>query len=74
MKNSFCYGCAMQALAQHLKRNKMSQAALAKTIGVAQPSVWQWLNGESRPSADNLVKISKATGLSIDTLLGVKRA
>ena len=64
----------MQALAQHLKRNKVSQAALAKVLGVAQPSVWAWLSGDSRPSVDNLVKLSKATGLSIDALLGIKRS
>jgi transcriptional regulator with XRE-family HTH domain len=63
----------MQALAQHLKRNKMSQAALAKAIGVAQPSVWGWLSGDTRPSIDNLVKLSKVTGLPIEKLLGTPR-
>lgn len=38
-------------------------------MGVKQPSVWEWLQGHSLPSAKNLKRLSAVTGLSIDSLL-----
>lgn len=48
---------------------QISQAELARRVGVTQPTVWGWLAGDSQPSARTLKKLASATGLSIDALL-----
>lgn len=70
-RNSLYCG-PMEALRQYLDRQKMSQAQFAEQVGVKQPSVWEWLNGDSNPSIDSLKKISEITGISIDKLLADK--
>ena len=59
----------MEKLRAYMVKHEISQAQLAELIGVKQPSVWEWLNGESMPRSDNLRKISEVTGLSVDELL-----
>jgi DNA-binding XRE family transcriptional regulator len=59
----------MLRLKLYLSQKGMTQADLAKQIGVTQPTVWEWLNGHSKPSADRLISLSKLTGLAIDDLL-----
>lgn len=64
----------MKALRRHLKRHGMSQAEFARAMGVSQPTVWYWLNGEKTPTADKLVRIADMTGLTVDALLDRKAA
>ena len=64
----------MKALRRHLKRHRMSQAEFARAMGVSQPTVWYWLNGEKTPTADKLVRIADMTGLTVDALLDRKAA
>lgn len=59
----------MKALQHYIARQNLSQAQFADLVGVKQPSVWEWLNGDSNPSIDSLRKISEITGISIDKLL-----
>lgn len=59
----------MDRLKQYLEDEGMTQIELAKRIGVTQPTVWEWLNHESYPSVENLRKLSRTTGISIDELL-----
>jgi len=59
----------MERLRQYLDDESVSQTELARRLGVKQPTVWEWLNGESSPSAENLQKLSRVTGVSIDELL-----
>jgi transcriptional regulator with XRE-family HTH domain len=59
----------MEALKRYLDDSKTSQAELAKRVGVTQPTVWEWIHGKSKPSADRLVALADATGMSIDDLL-----
>lgn len=59
----------MERLKQYLAEEKLSQSELAKRVGVTQPTVWGWLNGESLPSAGTLRTLSNVTGLPIDELL-----
>jgi transcriptional regulator with XRE-family HTH domain len=59
----------MQRLKQFLLDSNMTQAQLAERMGVSQPTVWEWVHGESRPSFDRLISISKITGISIDELV-----
>jgi transcriptional regulator with XRE-family HTH domain len=64
----------MERLARYLKDTQTSQAALAQLLGVSQPTISDWIHGEKTPSADNLKVIATKTGLSIDELLGVRKA
>ena len=59
----------MKRLKKYLEREGLTQQELADKVGVKQPTVWEWVNGHSKPSADKLVVISRVTGLSIDDLL-----
>ncbi|HEY3658241.1 MAG TPA: helix-turn-helix transcriptional regulator [Steroidobacteraceae bacterium] len=59
----------MLRLKQFLLDSKMKQTQLAELMGVSQPTVWEWLNGDSAPSAKSLIKLSQITGISIDDLL-----
>ncbi len=38
-----------------------SQKKLADACGVSQPTVWAWLHGEKKPSAENAKRIELAT-------------
>lgn len=59
----------MQRLRRYLTEHDLSQTAFARMAGVSAPTVWEWLNGHSLPSADRLRSLSKLTGISIDELL-----
>ena len=48
----------------------LSQAGLAKLLGVSAASVSQWESGEKRPRKDNLERMSEVLGVSVDYLLG----
>lgn len=49
---------------------KISQAGLAKKLGVSPSVVCYWETDRSEPTAPNLVKISDFFGVSVDYLLG----
>ena len=38
-----------------------SQKKLAEACGVKQPTVWAWLHGKKKASANNAIRIEKAT-------------
>lgn len=59
----------MERLKQYLIESKTSQESFAELVGVKQPTVWEWLHGESMPGPRNLKRISSITGISIDDLL-----
>lgn len=39
------------------------QAALARAIGVSQPSVWHWVNKSRKVAAEYVLKVEAATGV-----------
>lgn len=41
-----------------------SQAAMARLVGVAQPSVWRWLERGKPLPAEHVLKVEDATGIS----------
>ncbi|MFZ3485308.1 transcriptional regulator [Sphingomonas sp. 3-13AW] len=41
-----------------------SQAAMARLLGIAQPSVWKWLQAEKPLPAEHVLKVEEATGIS----------
>lgn len=62
----------MERLKQYLEAEEISQAELARRMGVSQPTVWEWLNGQTLPSAKRLQKLSELTGISINDLLAAQ--
>ena len=52
-------------LKQALERCKMTQKELAETIHVSSQAVSKWVNGESRPSVDNVIEINKVLGIDL---------
>ena len=50
----------------------ISQAQLAREIGVHQTAVSQWENGRTMPDADSLKRLSDFFGVSVDAVLGQK--
>ena len=54
-----------------LKRKKMTQKELAKTIGSSTTSVGNYFSGAINPSAMIVIKLAKALGVSADWLLGL---
>lgn len=41
-----------------------SQAAMARLLGVAQPSVWKWLSARKPLPAQHVLRVEAATGIS----------
>lgn len=52
------------------KQKGLSQAELAKKIGVSRSAVSMWEIGASQPDNDLLLKMSRLMNVSIDALLG----
>lgn len=48
-------------LAAYLEKHGISQEQFARTIGVSQGLVWQWLDGRTRITAERAVQIEKKT-------------
>jgi DNA-binding transcriptional regulator YdaS (Cro superfamily) len=44
------------------------QAALARAIGVSQPSVWHWVNKSGRVAAEFVLKVEASSGISRTSL------
>ncbi|MDQ2762679.1 MAG: helix-turn-helix domain-containing protein [Pseudomonadota bacterium] len=40
------------------------QAALARAVGVSQPSVWHWIHKSRRVPAEFVIPVETATGVS----------
>lgn len=49
---------------------ELSQADLAKAIGVHRKSVTRWELGQSEPSASLLIPLARALGVSVAWLIG----
>lgn len=60
-----------RAILQDLrKQNRLTQDAMAERLHVTRQAVSRWERGETTPGIDILKQISKAFGISINTLLG----
>jgi phage repressor protein C with HTH and peptisase S24 domain len=51
------------ALRASLAQEHMTQAALARGVGVSQPTVSDWVNGKKTPARDNLERIQAMLGI-----------
>lgn len=52
------------------KEHKISQAELAKKIGVSKAIVCYWETNQNEPTGSNLVKLADFFDISVDYLLG----
>ena len=50
--------------------NKLSQASLAKAVGVTQQCISEWEKGNMEPTLSNLWALSEIFGVTIDELVG----
>ena len=61
-------------LTDYIKKNRYQNKEVAEFCGVSPAAVTHWGNGECRPSIDNLLKLSKFFGISVDELLNLLEA
>lgn len=61
-----------QILKQLRTENGLSQAQLAKEIGVVQGTIYFWENGVNEPTATYLVRLAKFFNVDIEELLGLE--
>ena len=59
----------MERLREYMTSSGLTQAELARRLGVSQPTVSDWLSGNIKPTVRRLLTISKKTGISVDELL-----
>ncbi len=62
----------MLALKDLRKENNLTQAQLAKAIGTNLRTVIRWESGQSEPSANYIIKLSKFFQISSDFILGLE--
>ena len=55
---------------KYRKENNMSQDELAEKLGVSRQSVSLWENGQTQPTIDNIIALSKIFNVSADAILG----
>jgi transcriptional regulator with XRE-family HTH domain len=53
--------------------NNLTQAELARKLGISRASVNSWEMGLSNPSTTYLIEMSKRFHVSVDYLLGINR-
>jgi transcriptional regulator with XRE-family HTH domain len=58
----------MKALLDYKSAKKLTQAQLAKVIGVPQGQISGWLNKKRVPGGTSLKRISERTGITLDKL------
>ena len=60
-------------LKEFLFDNNLTQTAFAKTVGIKQSQVSEWLSGKAQPGYDTLKRISLAFHISADYFLGTTK-
>ena len=52
--------------------NNLSQAKMAKILGVDQTTVGQWLLGKKKPSYDSMLALHEEFGVEPNELFGIE--
>ena len=70
-----CYNASMKAFSERLmelrKERGLSQATVAKDLGVSLGIVCYWETNKSDPTASNIAKVARYFNVSADYLLGL---
>lgn len=59
----------MNCVGRHLERHNLTHTEFAERVGVAQPTVTDWINGKKTPSRDSLPKLSRELGIPPSKIL-----
>ena len=63
----------MKVLKEWFQKNGVKQSYVAKEIGVSRQTLNYWINKESFPISESIIKLSMITGIRIEELLGVEK-
>lgn len=55
-----------------MNEERISQAELARSVGISQSAVCNWLNGKKEPSIDSLWRLADFFDVSVDYIIGGK--
>lgn len=55
-----------------MNEERISQAELARSVGISQSAVCNWLNGKMEPSIDSLWRLADFFDVSVDYIIGRK--
>lgn len=55
-----------------MSEERISQAELARSVGISQSAVCNWLNGKKEPSIDSLWRLADFFDVSVDYIIGRK--
>ena len=58
-----------QSIAARRKELKLSQEYIAEQLGVSRQAVSKWENGQSEPTAKNLVELARLFGMTVSELV-----
>ena len=61
-------------LSRILKERGVTQAELARRLGIARAGINKYVQGVAAPSPRNIVRIARALGVTTDTLLSAQEA
>lgn len=59
----------LEVLKEAMGRSGLNSAGLAKELGVSREAVSKWLNGQSLPRPDKLLKLALLVGLKFDQII-----
>ena len=54
------------------KENGYTQKQIADMLGIEQSNISDWENNISRPEYENLIKLAKIYGETLESLLGIE--
>lgn len=63
-----------EALLHHLRAKGMSQATLARELGVSRATVTDWVKGNKHPRGNRLEKVAAVFGLSLSEFFSTSEA
>ena len=58
-----------EKLKQIIKDKGVRVEGLADVLGINKSTIYRWINGEREPKIDNIMKLCKALGISIEDIM-----
>lgn len=54
----------------YVTRAGLTQKALATLLDVSEQAVWQWFHGQTSPTLENLARICRVCGITLEQFFG----